>query len=175
MTNGNATDFHQQKEFEHLYMLYFNELYRFAYHYIMSDDAEDIVQEVFFKIYNNKSILSETSNPRAYLYKMVKNSSIDYLKHLNIQCVHQNGLMESLLNSIDYDEEFEQELHGKISNWLQSLPEKQRAIIKLRLEGKDYNEISKIMNISVGTVNTHVNRAYKFIKNNYLILYLIVR
>lgn len=175
MVNGNAGNPHQQKEFEHLYMLYFNELYRFAYHYIMSDDAEDIVQEVFLKIYNNPSLLSETLNYRAYMYKMVKNSCIDYLKHIHVQNHHQDQIVDSLLNMMDYDEESDVELNRKIANCLSSLPDKQRIIIELRLEGKDYNEISKILNISVGTVNTHVNRAYKFIKNNYYIIYLIIK
>lgn len=175
MVNDNANNFHQPNEFEHLYMLYFNELYRFAYHYILSDDAEDIVQEVFFKIYNNSSILSGILNRRAFMYKMVKNGCIDYLKHLDVQNQHQDQIVDSLLNSIDYDEESDNELNEKIANCLLSLPEKQRTIIELRLEGKDYNEISEILNISVGTVNTHVNRAYKFIKNNYFVIYLIIR
>lgn len=158
-------------EFEQVYMLYFNELYRFAYHYIMSDDAQDIVQETFVKIYNNQSLLLEASNIRAYLYRMVKNGCIDYLKHLNVQNKHQDGLVDMILFNISYEDN---DLSEKVKDCVSSLPDKQKLIISLRLEGKSYGEISQILNISEGTVNTHVHRAYKFIKNNYLVIYLVL-
>lgn len=161
-------------EFEQVYMLYFNELYRFAYHYIMSDDAQDIVQETFVKIYNNQSLLMEASNIRAYLYRMVKNDCIDYLRHINVQNKHQDVLMDMVLANMNYEDRAENDVSEKIKDCLSSLPDKQKLIISLRLEGKSYGEISQILNISEGTVNTHVHRAYKFIKNNYLVIYLIL-
>lgn len=162
------------EKFEQVYMLYFNELYRFAYHYIMSEDAQDIVQEAFVKIFNDQSLLLEASNMRAYLYRMVKNSCTDYLKHINVQNKHQDGLVDMILADINYEGNSEADVSEKIKNFMMLLPEKQKMIISLRLEGKSYGEISKILNISEGTVNTHVNRAYKFIKNNYIVMYLIL-
>lgn len=162
------------EQFEHIYMLHFNELYRFAYHYIMSDDAEDLVQEVFLKLYNGKFLPSETNNLRAYLYKMTKNSCIDYLKHIDVQNKHQDQLIDSILMNLNYGEEDEPALINKVTDCLLSLPQKQKEIIKLRLDGKSYDEIAQLLNISVGTVNTHVNRAYKFIKNNYSFMLFIL-
>ena len=162
-------------DFERIYMLYFNELYHFAYHYVMSDDAEDLVQEAFVKMYNDETLFNSAINIRAYLYKIVKNACIDYLKHRYIQSKHQDGLIESLINNFNcYNEEDEQEVSDKVAKCISSLPAKQQLIIKLRLEGKDYNEIASILEISTGTVNTHVNRAYKFIKNNYFFLYNVL-
>lgn len=173
MVHYNPKQLNEEK-FEQVYLLYFNELYRFAYHYIMSDDAQDIVQETFVKIFNNQSLLIEASNIRAYLYRMVKNSCVDYLKHINVQNKHQDGLVDMILDNMNYEDSTEAEVSEKIKVCMSSLPEKQRMIISLRLEGKSYGEISKMLNISEGTVNTHIGRAYKFIKNNYVVIYLIL-
>lgn len=161
-----------ESDFESVYMTYYNELYRFAYHYIMSDDAADLVQEVFLQVYNDDSFLSAKFNARAYLYKMVKNSCIDYLKHLSVRTKHQSAIIDTFLNDLEYDEEQEKDMNSKIESCLDSLPMMQREIIKLRLEGRNYNEIAQLLNISVGTINTHVSRAYSFIKNNFVEVYV---
>ena len=160
--------------FEEIYMIYYNGLYRFAYHYIMNEDAEDIVQDIFTKVYENMDKLLDEDKIKSYLYSATKNSCLNYLRKLKIIDGNKDKLIETIFHYsneyLDDGEAVDLEMQSCISK----LPEQQKIILKLKIEGRSYKEISEILNISQGTVNTHVNRAYKYIKDNFAFVFLFI-
>lgn len=158
-----------KEEFKKFYLLYFNRLYRFAYHYVMSEDAEDIVHDVFLKIYENVDKIPEDMSFNSYMFTSVKNSCLNYLRHKNVVDKNQDKLLEVMLYTGEELND-DTDVVNRVKQCLMDLPDKQRIILEMKFRGYDYNFIAKTLNITIGTVNTHINRAYKFIRNKILFL-----
>lgn len=157
-------------EFETLYRLYYRDLYRFAYNYIMSRDAEDIVQEVYVKFYENRKNLPLDIDIKSYLYSSTKNSCLNFLRHLNVVDKSKTKLAEVILSYSDELSDEDNERYHKVKECLNKLSEQQQNILRLKAEGYDYKEIGEKLNISPVTVKTHVVRAYKFIRKSIFFL-----
>jgi RNA polymerase sigma-70 factor (ECF subfamily) len=150
----------KREVFDRLYRLHFNSLYRFAYHYIMSPEAEDLVQEIFVKLYEKRaSIPLDTSLP-SYLYTATKNSCVNHLRHLGIHDKNKNKLVEALLFSATRDHEEEEEIVARVNACISKLSTQQQLVLRLHANGMTYHQIAQKLNVTVGTVNTHVHRAY---------------
>lgn len=158
-----------KEEFKKFYLLYFNRLYRFAYHYVMSEDAEDIVHDVFLKIYENVDKIPEDMSFNSYMFTSVKNSCLNYLRHKNVVDKNQDKLLEVMFYTGEELND-DTDMVNRVKQCLMDLPDKQRIILEMKFRGYDYNFIAKTLNITIGTVNTHINRAYKFIRNKILFL-----
>ena len=170
----NKYEVNSNMSFEEIYMKYYNGLYRFAYHYIMNDDAEDIVQDIFAKIYENMDKLPSQDKIKSYLYNATKNNCLNYLRRLKIIDRNEDKLIEAIFyysKEYSYDAEI---VDVEMQSCISKLPEKQKLILKLKIEGKSYKEISEILKITQGTVNTHINRAYKYIKDNFVFISLLL-
>jgi RNA polymerase sigma-70 factor (ECF subfamily) len=141
---------------------------RFAKEYVLSEeDAENIVQDIFVMLWEKRDVLDVKVNLVSYLFVLVKNKCLDFLKHQTIgrafsqeYIVKQQALEE--LNYIFFSEEDIEEVLNKAIN---SLPERCREIfIKSRLEGKKYKEIASELDISVNTVENQMSIALKKMK-----------
>ncbi len=162
---------------EQLYTTYFNGLYRFAYHYVMCDYAYDIVQEVFIRLYERKPPILSDDNIVGYLLTATKNRCMNFLRHKDIVDKHEERLVEAIL-SWNADGNDDGELKAEIERCMNLLSDKQRAVVSLKTKGKSYQEIADILKINVGTVNTHIARAYKVFRDNFgtlLIYYFMSR
>jgi len=148
----------------------------FAYQYVEDHDiSEDIVQEVFSKIWNNSEEIDIRTNVKSYLFGAVRNACLNHLRHEKVKEIH---IREARHEVIDGEAFLEMdELQQKINTALDQLPEKRRQIFELsRFEGKKYYEIAEELNISVKTVETQMSRALKVMRevlSTYLI-YLIL-
>ncbi len=129
--------------------------------------AQDMVQEVFIKVYIKKDSLQIHTSLKSYLYTAVRNQSLDYLKLNKIYQLHK----ETLRNEIDLVEEDineikQIELEEKVTAAIKTLPKQNQLIFKLsRFEGKTNQEIADILNLSKRTVETHISNAIKRLKN----------
>ncbi len=154
-------------EFEELYMTYFESLYRFAYHYVMCEEAKDIVQDVFIQFYENENKLPEDTNVLGYLLTATRNRCMNFLRHQDIVDKHEERLVETIISWNSECAEEHAELSKEIERCMSLLSTQQQQIIRLKSEGKAYREIAEKLNISEGTVNTHVARAYKIFRDNF--------
>lgn len=126
------------------------------------DVAEDIVSDVFLKVWEKREGFSGIKALKSYLYMSVKNTCFNYLKRENRLLPEEEEQMDrSVLDNIIYAEV----LH-EIYQTIEELPVKcRRVFIKIFIEGKSVNEIATELNLAISTVNTQKNRALTFIRN----------
>ncbi len=152
--------------FEELYTSYKEPATRFC-NSILKDieESENIVQEVFIKIWNRKSLINPELNFTSYLFTIIKNRVFDYMKE-----VKKNELLREKFwdNIVDYkteDAELKEERFIKVKEAVDNLSVKRREIIKLNYdEGKSYEEIANQLNISKNTVKNQLVKAKQVIR-----------
>ena len=159
-------------KFEDIYLSYFSKMKHFATEYVISDeDAENIVQDVFVELWENKEMLNMHMNLIAYLFTTIKNKCLNHMRHKivvqNTATKMQEEYLISLRMNLDSLEAFDnklfsdQDIEKIINRALDSLPEKCRTIFFMsKIEGKKQKEIAQELNISINTVGTQIGIAY---------------
>ncbi len=151
--------------FESLFKQYYEALCRYGLTYVDTiEEAEEIVQELFYKIWKNKEQIEISFSLKAYLYGAVRNNALQYLEHLQVRQNYAEHFTK--LDRTDIfspEEEFEyKELNEKIDAVLNELPERRREIFVLsRFEGLKYSEIAEKLNLSVKTIEAEMTKAFK--------------
>lgn len=127
-----------------------------------SDDASDLAQEVFVKLWLMRAALPEISSLRSYIYRMSLNQTINYMKKRRLAA---GG--EALFADIPYDPLTEDFIDMKdkeayIAAVVEKMPEQRRKVFVMsRLENRTNDEIASILNIRKKTVENHLNLALK--------------
>tara|TARA_R110002049_G_scaffold306103_1_gene504015 strand:+ start:5036 stop:5614 length:579 start_codon:yes stop_codon:yes gene_type:complete len=170
------------KAFELLYKLYYQRLFHLAKNYIGNEeDAKEIIQELFLKLWNRRDLLNKINN--SYLFTLTKNACLDYLKSKKIKIEYSKNYYDKQLSDpISFIENevasklLEKELDIKIKESIAMLPEKCRVVfMKSRFEGMKNKEIAEDMCISKRTVDTHIHLALRHMRlqlKEYLTLFL---
>jgi len=156
-----------EKAFERLFHIYYANLCRFASGIISDDEiAEEIVQDLFVKIWEKRTQLTVETSINNYLYRAVKNQCLNFIKHNNIKSEYFQKIQSETEAQIQPDEYFlALELAEKIEQSIQSLPEKRQEIFRLsREEGLKYSEIATKLNISLKTVEAQMGLAIKTLR-----------
>lgn len=155
----------EEKAFEAVYRLYFSKMCDLARYLIHeSEVVEELAQDVFMKIWENRRQWQPKGSIRSYLYRAIKNRSLDYLKH---QKVEHNWLKLNWGLDADHQESphehlVQTELEQQIEKWVQELPDKRKMVFLLsRTHGLTNKEIAEVLDISVNTVETQMGRALK--------------
>ncbi len=147
---------------------HFESLHRYAYTIIKDDImAEEMVQNVFYKLWKNREELSVNQSLASYLYRSVYNECLNYLKHLKVRNAYQTHVsrtMENINNAVDKLRL--KELETKLDEALRDLPEQCRTIFQLsRFEELKYAEIAARLGISVKTVENQMGKALKILRS----------
>lgn len=169
LTNSLRKDSHVA--FHELFERYSQPLYRFAFNYLKSkEDAEGVVQEVFFKIWKKRKELKTDTSFKSYIFTIALNT---IRKQFNKQA-KQNEIKHDILidfsqNKSKFDDQDDyQLLLDKLEDLVQQMPEKRRQVfIKKKLEGKSLKEISEELLITPKTVEYHITEAMKFLKKEF--------
>lgn len=160
-----------QTIFCHLYDKYYADLNRFSFHIIMCDDSHDIVNDVFAQLWERHNKLPIDLNIKSYLYKAVKNGSLNHLKHRNVIDSRREKIIESMLFINEKWTDDDIDLVEIMNDRIMDLPEQQKLIINMRYNGMSHNEIAEELNISTKTVNNHIFNAYKSIRRKKIIFF----
>lgn len=155
--------------FENIYKVYYPKMFGFAKTYVLTDeDAENIVQDVFLILWEKKDDIEISHSVTTFLFTLVKNKCLNFLRHRIIQEEYNTYIQEELkfklysLELFSYSYQSDEELRHSIRRAIDSLPERCREVfIKSRIEGKKYKEISEELQISVNTVENHIVAALK--------------
>jgi len=133
------------------------------------EDALDVVQEVFIKIYDAIKKFKGESGLYVWIYRIAVNKSLDfYRKKKRKYMIFEKASTDARIHNTQIEKNTPQdkalalELKEKVAEAIEQLPEKQKGIIILReIEGLSYQEIAKIMHCSVGTVMSRLFYARK--------------
>lgn len=157
-----------ESAFEELFRKYYTGLCIYACEFVKKNEvAEEIVEDVFCKIWEKRKSLEVTVSLKSYLYRSVYNTSLNYLKSEKHHLKNQDNLADNFENmlplstpgDITSSSLLSEELEMKIEQAINSLPEKSQIIFRLsRFEGLKYSEIAERLNLSVKTVETQISR-----------------
>jgi RNA polymerase sigma-70 factor (ECF subfamily) len=148
--------------FQELFFTYCQPLIRFAHRFVNDVAlAEDIVQDVFLKIWSNRQQLEPALNIKSYLYVAVKNQAFKQLRHKKIRQALGEKPPFSPLHTPTPEEIFNsKEVESTVLKAIEELPDKCRLIFSMnRFDSLTYSEIAEIMNLSVKTIETQMGRA----------------
>lgn len=151
--------------FESLFYKYYRALGAFAYRFVEDVNiSEDIVQDVFFRIWENKEWLVINTSVKSYLYSSVRNSCLNYLKREETK---SNVLTEKVkeLNMISDNNTYElEELSRILFECISELPPRCRSVFQeSRFNGRKQKEISENLKISVNTVKVQITKALSYL------------
>ncbi len=156
--------------FEELFNHFYPRLFYFSKSFLkLEGGIDDILQEVFLKIWQNRKNISNSEIFQAYIFTITKNHLLNELRRrLNEQKAKEKILKESVAPEFLLTEKIEFfELKEKIDHIVASLPDRQREVFRLsRHEGLSYREISEKLGISEKTVEYHISKAIAIIKRN---------
>ena len=139
--------------------------------------AKDVVQECFISLWQTRARIDESRSLKSYLYKMVRNRSLNSLRdRASVEVNHdlvKISQQETADNSAEINPasraaEKESDLESIMSHWISNLPERQQEAFQLsRFEGLDHDEIAIVMNVSPKTVNNHIVAALSTLREKY--------
>lgn len=135
------------------------------------DEAEEIVQELFYVIWRDREKINIKTSINGYLFRSVFNRCMHYIDHKNVKRRHATEMKDRIEN--DYDDPSEilkyKELHEKIASIIELLPERCARIFCMnRFEGLKYSEIADELAISIKTVEANMGRALKVFRKELL-------
>lgn len=154
------------KEFKATFLPLGDGLYRIAFHYLEdASDAQDAVQDVFIKLWKSKDKLDSIYNPEAYSYTLIRNVCIDKLRRAR-KTVQPESMEEDSGDDPPDKILAEKEALRKTMQHIESLPDKQREIVKMRIfEELEYDEIAKKLGISEINTRVQLSLARKTLKS----------
>jgi RNA polymerase sigma-70 factor, ECF subfamily len=156
------------EDYENVFRTYYNGLCRYASTWIdKREDAEEIVQTVFVKLWEKREDRIIEISIKSYLYKSVYHSALNYLKHQKIKRQYMEMNKQGELAPNAGENLQTKELRHKINAAINALPEQCRLVYKLsRFENLKYKEISNVLNISIKTVENHMGKALRLMREN---------
>ena len=154
--------------YEVLYNKYFNALCVFVQSYTHNlSKAEDIVQQVMLRIWENKTDIKIGTSFKSYLYRACYNEFINYYKRSQKTSFLDDIVIEAYEELYDDEWEFEKKLQ-LVKEEIQKLPPKCREVFTLcKLKGYKYKEAAAALNISEKTVEVQISNAMKRLKKSF--------
>ena len=157
-------------EFEQVFKTHFRALHSYAYTIVRDEShGEEIVQQVFYKLWEKKSNINIHQSLKAYLYQSVYNESLNYLKHLKVKKKHQAYILTTSQEEETSSSKkiITKELEGKIVEVLKLLPGQCRTIFQMsRFENLKYREIASQLGLSIKTVENQMGKALKIMRTH---------
>ncbi len=154
--------------FDQLFRRYGNRLYFFSLGYLKSKtEAEEVVQEVFLKIWNNRKSLNPDLSFKAYIFKIAFRHIQELFQKISREQAYRHEILDS---SVDFNNELDdrmnyQSLLNLVDRVIDELPPRQREIlVRRRKLGFSVKEIAEELGIAPKTVENHLTEALRTIK-----------
>lgn len=164
----------QNQAFEKLLFQYKKPLYHHIRNLVLNhDDADDVLQNTFIKIFKNLKNFQGNSKLFSWMYRIATNESLTFLQQKAMKKrISSEELQQNAINNLQSDVYFDgTEMELKLQKAIATLPEKQQLVFKMKyFEELKYEELSEILDTSVGALKSSYHLATKkieaFLKNN---------
>jgi RNA polymerase sigma-70 factor, ECF subfamily len=170
--------FGDKKDFEILFNENYERLAYYAYQYLKDkDNAEDVVQELFSKLWINRVELPKDANINAYLYSAVRNACLNQIKHQKVKEAHFSNFEIPVLNNDYIENKIDaNDLSKLIETAIFELPpERQKIFLLSREQGLKYQEVADKLGISIKTVEAQMGKALRSLREqlkDYLVVFI---
>ncbi|WP_175404060.1 RNA polymerase sigma factor [Mucilaginibacter sp. PPCGB 2223] len=156
--------------FRTIYDVYFDRIAAYVFKMSKSEEvSEEIVQDVFMKLWVNRAALLNVEMPQAYLFSIARNKTIDYLRKL----AKETNLIALLAENIQHhtnnaEKRIEtQELRSLIAKAIAQLsPQKQKVFQLSKYEDLSHDEIARELNLSKSTIKNHLSETTQYLRRN---------
>jgi RNA polymerase sigma-70 factor, ECF subfamily len=169
-----------QTALEMIFKTHYKPLCSYAYSFLNDkDEAEEVVQSSFISLWEKRDTISIQTSFKSYLYRMVRNACLNTIKHEKVKKLYadQEKLTGEPIHEAVSEGLLTTELETRILNAIQVLPEQCRLVFQLsRFEELKYQEIADQLSISVKTVENHMGKALKIMREelkDYLPLFIL--
>lgn len=159
----------RKKKFEQFFIITYPKVKAFACKLLGSEeDAEDIAQDLFVKLWSNPEIWEDQDTWNGYIFSMTRNSIYDFIKHKNIVIDYkeeQSANTDIFIEPIFQEEIYANELQIILDMALDGMPEQRRNVFNMsRKQGMTNQEIADNLHISIRTVERHIYLALQTLK-----------
>ena len=156
-----------ERAFDIIFKQYYKSLCQFSYSFIKDQNiAENLVQEVFIKLWEKRENIANIDNFLSYLMGMVRNQSIDFLRKEKIDSKIYNKLQPEKSENTTEEQVSRNEFEEKLLKSIMNLPERCRIAIEMsRFDGFSNKEIAQKMEISVKGVEALIGRSLKLLRS----------
>jgi len=164
--------------FEVLFYKYRNKIKGFALKIVPAQiDPEEIVQEVFVRVWLKKDAIDPEKDFQSYLFSIAKHLVLDHLKSAVNRKLYFVGehFQQDLLEEDGLDASISEETEEKLQKLINEIPERRREIFRLsRFEGLSYKQIAERLNISENTVDSQIRNALAFLRKEFRKIIVLV-
>ena len=154
--------------FEQMFRTFYKMLRAYAYTFIKDNEgAEEIIQNVFCRIWEKRDQLKTDGSLRSYLYRAVHNESLSHLRHEKVKNLFQDYYKDNIEEASDEaaNKILATELDRHIQRAIAELPQQCRIIFQMsRFEQLKYQQIADILEISIKTVENQMGKALKVLR-----------
>jgi len=157
-----------QKKLEKIWQDFNESLLKYINSKVSStEEAEDILQNVFIKIYKNINSLNDEKKVKSWVYTITRNTIYDYYKQNNSKIVEFDDSLMNIAN--ENDDQYLSEISSCIFTMIWSLPQKYaEALLRVDVEWLSQKELAKNLNISIPWAKSRVQRGRKILKEIFL-------
>lgn len=143
-------------------------LVRYATRFVPDSSAEDVVQDAFVRIWNGRERIDPSQSLKAFAYRTVRNLSLNRIRDRKTRDSLLAERYEAPMSaSPDPDDDLvRSDFAERLRNWIEQLPARQREALELsRFEGLSHEEVAEAMELSPRTVNNHLVKALRTIRD----------
>ena len=153
--------------YQMVFHAHYENLCRYAFTIVRDEeDAKDVVQGLFMKMWEKKEDLVVTHTVKSYLYKAVHNLCLNKLEHRDVRTKFKAD-DTGKPNNVQHPEVFPDELEDRIKTIIQNLPPQCRTIFMMsRYDEMKYAEIASALGLSVNTIENQVSKALRILRDN---------
>ncbi|WP_026902915.1 RNA polymerase sigma-70 factor [Pedobacter glucosidilyticus] len=166
-----------EQAFKQIYERYKGVLYLHAVKMLKDrDEAQDVVQEIFTKLWDKRETIIINTTLSAYLYTAIRNKILDIFSHEKVVATHQQSLQD-FINQGEYQTDnymLEKELIVLIEKEISALPTKMKEVFELsRRKNLSYSQIAEQLDISENTVRKHISKALSRLRSKLTFILII--
>jgi RNA polymerase sigma-70 factor (ECF subfamily) len=143
-----------------------NKLFRYARRILVGiEDTEDVIQEVFIKLWSKRDRLSEYRSIEAFAMVVTRNLCLDKIKARKLRMTTDSN-NEMAIDETPYSKTELRDTIKSVQHYIDSLPEQQRSVIHLRdVEGMEFEEIAEITGMNMNAIRVNLSRARKKVRD----------